>query len=296
MSKPASDYATKIKLSFEYFPARTEKAAATLRRTASVLDAMGPRFTSVTYGALGSNRDASINTIADVQEATAAPVAAHLTCSGATREQIHATADRFWDMGVRSVVALRGDAADDADAVRAYDHASDFVAGLKKRHGFEINVAAFPEGHPETSGPGVDGQSVDIENLKRKADSGADRALCQFCFDDDAFLRYRDRAAAAGIGIEIAPGFLPIMNFRRLVDFSEKCGGTLPQWLWDRFAGYEDDAEATRRIAVDVGARQIERLMAEGVDGFHVFTLNKAALVQDIFRAAGVETRGRLAA
>lgn len=290
-----------LKLSFEYFPARSEKAAENLRRTASLLDAAGPRFASVTYGALGSNRDASFNTIADVQKVTSAPVAAHLTCTGASREEIHTVADRFWEMGVRSIVALRGDAPEAGVSVRGYEHASDFVAGLKQRHDFEINVAAFPEGHPDTSGPGLDGQgldgqAVDIENLKRKADAGADRALCQFCFDDDAFLRYRDRAAAAGIKIEIAPGFLPIMNFRRLVDFSEKCGGTLPQWLWDRFDGYEDDAEATRRIAVEVGAQQIDRLRSAGVDGFHVFTLNKAGLTQEIFRAAGIETRGRIAA
>lgn len=287
---------TELKLSFEYFPARSEKAEANLRRAAAELDAMGPRFTSVTYGALGTSRDVTINSIEIVQKATRAPVAGHLTCTGATQNETHAVADRFWDMGVRSIVALRGDGASEEGAVRGYEHASDFVAGLKKHHDFEINVAAFPEGHPETSGPGIDGQGVDIENLKRKVDAGANRALCQFCFDDDAFLRYRDRAAAAGIDIEIAPGFLPIMNFRRLVDFSEKCGGVLPQWLWDRFEGYEDDADATRRIAVEVGAQQIERLRAAGVDGFHVFVLNKAGLTLDIFRAAGIETRGRIAA
>ncbi|WP_425404316.1 methylenetetrahydrofolate reductase [Hwanghaeella sp.] len=284
---------TELKLSFEYFPARTEKAAATLRRSAAQLDALGPRFASVTYGALGSDTEASLHTIKDVQSVTASPVAAHLTCSGATREEIHATAERFWEMGVRALVALRGDAAEDKDAIRAYDHASGFVAALKQRHGFEVNVAAFPEGHPETSGPGIDGQGRDIENLKRKADAGADRALCQFCFDDDAFLRYRDRAAGAGIGLEVVPGFLPILNFRRLEDFAGKCGGTLPQALRDRFAGHEDDAEATRRIAVEVGAEQIERLRAAGVDGFHVFTLNKAGLTLDIFRAAGIETDSR---
>ncbi len=287
---------SELKLSFEYFPARTDKAAANLRHAAGELDGMSPRFASVTYGALGSNRDASVRTITDIQKATAAPVAAHLTCTGNDRAEIHAMADRFWAMGVRRIVALRGDAAADGAAVRGYEHASDFVAGLKKSHDFDISVAAFPEGHPESSNPGVDGQGLDVENLKRKADVGANRALCQFCFDDDAFLRYRDRAAAAGIGIEIVPGILPIMNFRRLVDFSESCGGTLPQWLRDRFAGHEDDAQATRRIAVEIGAAQIERLRKAGVDGFHVFTLNKAGLTLDIFRAAGIETRGRIAA
>lgn len=284
---------TELNLSFEYFPARSEKAAANLHRAAAALDALSPRFASVTYGALGSDRDASVDTIAAVQSATVAPVAAHLTCSGASRADIHAMADRFWDMGVRSLVALRGDAASDGDVVLGYEHASNFVAGLKERHAFEINVAAFPEGHPETSRPGADGPGRDIENLKRKADAGADRALCQFCFDDDAFLRYRDRAAAAGIEIEIVPGFLPILNFRRLEDFAGKCGGTLPQGLRNSFAGYEDDPDATRRIAVEVGASQIERLRTGGVDGFHVFTLNKAALTLDIFRAAGIETRDR---
>ena len=283
-----TDRAHALKLSFEYFPARSEKAAANLRRTASVLDRVGPRFASVTYGALGSDRDASFDTIAAVQAVTETPIAAHLTCSGATRDEIHGVADRFWEMGVRALVALRGDAASDGKAILAYEHAADFVAGLKQRHEFEINVAAFPEGHPESSGAGTDGPGNDIENLKRKADAGADRALCQFCFDDDAFLRYRDRAAAAGIAIEIAPGFLPIQNFRRLEDFAAKCGGSLPKALRDRFAGYEDDAEATRRIAVEVGAEQIARLTGAGVDGFHVFTLNKAGLVLDILRAAGV--------
>jgi methylenetetrahydrofolate reductase (NADPH) len=218
-------------------------------------------------------------------------VAPHLTCVGASREEVLAIAQDYRRMGVRNLVALRGDAP--AAQVGAdgryrpnrdgFAYASDLVAGLKQLGGFDISVAAYPEGHPESGGV-----EADLQNLKRKVDAGAARAITQFFFDTDVFLRYRDRCAAAGIRASLVPGILPITRFPQLLRFAQRCGASLPDWLHRRFDGLDDDPETRRMIAANVAIEQVQRLRQHGVDEFHFYTLNRAELTYAICHALGL--------
>jgi methylenetetrahydrofolate reductase (NADPH) len=276
-----------VQVSFEFFPPHSEKMEATLWESVQRLKELSPRFVSVTYGADGSTRErthAAVERIVTETDLTAAP---HLTCIGSSRGEIDDIARDYWDMGVRHLVALRGDPPQGSTGYSphpdGYAYASDLVAGLKKVADFDISVAAFPEVHPEASSP-----IADLENLKRKIDAGASRAITQFFFDTDVYLRFRDLAVAAGIDTHIVPGILPITRFPQLQRFAETCGATVPDWLSERFAGLEDDAETRKMIAANVAIEQVRILQSEGVNEFHFYTLNRSELTVAICHALGV--------
>ncbi len=274
-------------VSFEFFPPHSEKAEATLWKSVDRLKALRPRFVSVTYGADGSTRERTHNAVARILRETSLTTAPHLTCVGASRGEIDDIAREYWDMGIRHLVALRGDAPKGAARYEphpdGYAYAADLVEGLKKVGDFEISVAAYPEVHPEA--PDAD---FDLDNLKRKLDAGATRAITQFFFDADVFLRFRDRCAAAGIESPIVPGILPITRFPQLEKFAAACGASVPDWLRAWFKGLDDDAETRQMIAASVAIDQVRRLEAEGIADFHFYTLNRSELAYAICHALGV--------
>jgi methylenetetrahydrofolate reductase (NADPH) len=278
-----------VKVSFEFFPPNTEKMEATLWESIQRLAALDPHFVSVTYGADGSTRERTHAAVERITKETQLTPAPHLTCIDASRGEIDDIAREYWDMGVRHLVALRGDAPKDDQGYvphpDGYAYASDLVEGLRKIADFDISVAAYPEVHPEAPNP-----LADLENLKRKLDAGASRAITQFFFDVDAFLRFRDLCAAAGVESAIVPGILPITRFPQLQRFAEACGASVPTWLHERFAGLEDDAETRQMIAANVAIEQVRKLQSEGIEEFHFYTLNRAELTFAICHALGVRS------
>jgi methylenetetrahydrofolate reductase (NADPH) len=280
-----------VAVSFEFFPPNDDAAAASLWSAVERLAPLRPRFVSVTYGADGSTRSRTHECVLRILRNTDLVVAPHLTCVGAPREDIVGIAQDYWRHGVRHMVALRGDpATGNPDGSRRYDpypggfaYASDLVRGIRAAAPFEISVAAYPEGHPESGTV-----EADLENLERKVDAGANRAITQFFFDNDAFLRYRDRCAARGIRANIVPGILPITRFPQLERFAKRCGATVPEWLSRRFDGLDDDPETRRMIAAHVAIEQVRELRAHGVEEFHFYTLNRAELTYAICHALGV--------
>ena len=276
-------------VSFEFFPPNTPKMEETLWASISRLAYLKPRFVSVTYGADGSTRSRTHAAVRRIFEETDLTPAPHLTCIGASRGEIDDIAREYWQMGVRHLVALRGDPPKDVSNYRphpdGYAYASDLVAGLNRIGDFEISVAAYPETHPEARN-----SQTDLDHLKRKLDAGATRAITQFFFDAELFLRFRDRCAAAGIDSSIVPGILPITRFPQLTRFANQCGATVPKWLERRFDGLEDDAETRQLIAASVAIDLADRLSAEGVEEFHFYTLNRAKLTVAICHALGLRT------
>jgi len=287
MSKPTIE---NVKVSFEFFPPHSEKMQETLWNSIQRLESLCPDFVSVTYGADGSTRERTHDVVERIVNETELTAAPHLTCIDATRGEIDDIAREYWDMGIRHLVALRGDPPKDAGEYTpspdGYAYASDLVAGLRKVADFDISVAAYPEVHPEAPSP-----LFDIDNLKRKLDAGASRAITQFFFDTDVFLRFRDLCATAGIESSIVPGILPITRLPQLTRFAEQCGATVPQWLSERFAGLEGDDETRRLIAASVAIEQVRKLQAEGIDEFHFYTLNRSELTFAICHALGVRPK-----
>lgn len=281
-------------VSFEFFPPGDEAMAQTLWQSVQRLAPLRPSFVSVTYGADGSTRERTHQFVQRVLSETDLCVAPHLTCVGASRAEVLQIAQEYWQLGVRHLVALRGDApAGNLSSEGRYQphpegfaYASDLVGGLRQVGSFEVSVAAYPEGHPESGG--VD---ADLENLKRKVDAGAGRAITQFFFETDFFLRYRDRCAAAGIKASIVPGILPITRFPQLLRFASRCGATVPDWLRARFDGLDDDPDTRRMIAANVAIEQVQRLRQYGVEEFHFYTLNRAELTYAICHALGLRPR-----
>ena len=277
-------------VSFEFFPPHSEKMEATMWQSIDRLSALEPSFVSVTYGADGSTRERTHNAVERIIKETDLTAAPHLTCVGASRGEIDDIAREYWDMGIRHLVALRGDAPKDADRYEphpdGYAYASDLVDGLKKIGDFEISVAAYPEVHPEA--PSAE---FDLDNLKRKLDAGATRAITQFFFDSNAFLDFRDRCAATGIDAPIVPGILPITRFAQMTKFAAQCGTSVPDWLRERFEGLDDDPETRNLIAASVAIEQVRRLQAEGVDEFHFYTLNRSELTVAICHALGIRSK-----
>ena len=276
------------KVSFEFFPPKTEAAEAALWKTVERLAPLNPEFVSVTYGADGSTRERTHQVIARLLEDTALSAVPHLTCVGAPRAEIDAIADSYWDLGVRSLVALRGDPEGGAEAEyqphpEGYAYASDLVSGLLERHPFELFVGAYPETHPQAVS-----SEADLENLRRKVDAGGHRAITQFFFDNTCYLRFRDRVAAAGIEVELIPGILPVTNFNTLVRFAGACGATIPKSLARLFEGLDEDPTTRQLIAAHVAVNQAEALRREGVDDFHFYTLNRADLSFAVCHALGV--------
>jgi methylenetetrahydrofolate reductase (NADPH) len=279
-----------VAVSFEFFPPATEAMTRTLWASIERLAPLDPAFVSVTYGADGSTRERTHATVQRLRRETGLEVAAHLTCVGAGRGEVDDIARLYWDEGVRHLVALRGDAPASAGkhAVhpQGYAYAADLVAGLKRVADFEISVAAHPEIHPEAPYP-----QFDLDNLKRKVDAGATRAITQYFFDTDVFLRFLDKASAAGIGVPIVPGILPVTNFRQVLRFSRACGANVPRWMADLFEGLDDDAETRRLVAATVTAEQVRALHFHGIRDFHFFTLNRADLTYAICHILGVRRR-----
>jgi methylenetetrahydrofolate reductase (NADPH) len=277
----------KTTVSFEFFPPNTEAMEITLWNSIKHLSVLEPRFASVTYGADGSTRERTHAAVARMRKETKLTAAPHLTCIGASQGEIDDIARQYWDMGVRHLVALRGDPPKDVPQYTPYPggyaYASDLVAGLKRVADFDISVAAFPEVHPEAASA-----EVDLDNLKRKMDAGASRAITQFFFDVDLYLRFRDRCAGAGIESTIVPGILPITRFPQLTNFAEQCGATVPDWLSHRFDGLDDDPDTRKLIAASVAIEQVQLLQKEGIDEFHFYTLNRSELTFAICHALGV--------
>jgi methylenetetrahydrofolate reductase (NADPH) len=273
-------------LSFEFFPPRTEALETQLWTCIRRLEPLRPRFVSVTYGAGGSTQARTHATVARIVRETTLTPAAHLTCVGAECGAVDDVARSYWDAGVRHVVALRGDVpggGDYAPHPGGYAYAADLVAGLKRIAAFEISVAAYPEVHPSAASG-----AADIENLKRKLDAGATRAITQYFFDTDVFLRFLDRALAAGITAPIVPGIMPVTNFAQAAKFSASSGTAVPDWLARMFEGTEDDPETRRMVAAVVAAEQVRLLQANGVDEFHFYTLNRPDLTYAIAHILGV--------
>jgi methylenetetrahydrofolate reductase (NADPH) len=288
-----------VAVSFEFFPPNDDAMGRQLWAAIGRLAPLQPKFVSVTYGADGSTRARTHDCVMRMLRETDLCVAPHLTCIGASQEEVLSIAQNYWRQGIRHMVALRGDlpgvdtpgaaaagiARPDATAC-GFAHASDLVKGLAGIGGFDLSVAAYPEGHPESGSV-----AADVENLKRKIDAGANRAITQFFFDTDAFLRYRDRCAAAGIRINIVPGILPITRFPQLLRFADRCGASIPDWLRRRFDGLDDDADTRRMIAAHVAIEQVHRLQEHGVEEFHFYTLNRAELTYAICHAMGLRPR-----
>ncbi|MCC7275168.1 MAG: methylenetetrahydrofolate reductase [Alphaproteobacteria bacterium] len=276
-----------VAVSFEFFPPKTAEMEARLWETVQRLAPLSPRFVSVTYGAGGSTRERTHATVARIRRETALEPAAHLTCVGATRAEIDEVARTYWAAGIRHVVALRGDAPADAGRYQphpgGYAYAADLVAGLKRVADFEVTVAAYPETHPEAVSP-----AADLDNLKRKIDAGATRAVTQFFFDPDVYFRFRDRATAAGIAVPIVAGILPVTNFGQVRKFAGACGAAVPGWLGALFEGLDDDPETRRLVAATVVAEQVRALRAGGVGEYHFYTLNRADLTFAICHILGV--------
>jgi len=270
-------------VSFEFFPPKNDAMEASLWNAIERLAPLKPRFASVTYGAGGSTRERTHSTIMRMRRETDLEPASHLTCVSATREEIDDIARKYWDAGIHHIVALRGDPPEGADNYEPYPggyaYALDLVEGLKKVADFEISVAAYPEVHP--AAPSAE---FELEYLKRKIDAGAARAITQFFFEADSFLRFRDRLDKAGARIELVPGILPITNFAQAAKFAKMCGAGIPKWMQELYEGLDDDPEQRRLVAATHAAELCRRLQAEGVEHFHFYTLNRAELTWAICR------------
>lgn len=277
-----------IEVSFEFFPPKTEKMEEALWLAVKRLAPLAPEFVSVTYGAGGSTRERTHTTVSRIIKETALRPAAHLTCVDATREEVDQVARAYYAAGVRHIVALRGDPASGVGAAYSphpggYKNAADLVAGLKKIGNFEISVGGYPEKHPES--PSL---QADMDNLKAKVDAGADRIITQFGFDNAHYLRFLERARAAGIWIPITPGIVPIHSFRQVAGFAVRAGASVPAWLARRFEGLDEDPETSRMVAAAVATEQVMDLVDEGIKTFHFYTLNRADLVYAICHLLGL--------
>lgn len=276
-----------IKVSFEFFPPGSDAMAQTLWESMLRLAPLSPRFVSVTYGADGSTRERTHGLVSRVQSETPLTPAPHLTCIGASRGEIDDIARGYLDEGIKHIVALRGDkprdVADYTPHPDGYAYAADLVAGLRRIGDFDISVAAYPEVHPEARSAGDD-----LDNLRRKVDAGANRAITQFFFDVDHYLRFRDACVQAGIGVPIVPGILPITRFSQMLRFADMCGTQVPAWLHQQFDGLDDDVETRNLVSASVAIDMVNRLRREGVDEFHFYTLNRAQLTLAICHTLGV--------
>ena len=276
-----------IAVSFEFFPPKTEKMAETLWESVKTLEPLEPRFVSVTYGAGGSTRERTHATVERILKETSLTPAAHLTCVGASKGEIDDIARDYWELGVRNIVALRGDAPEPGSKYQphpqGYRDACELVAGLKAVAPFDISIAAYPEMHPDSST-----RAFDLENLKRKVDAGADRAITQFFFSADCFLRFRDKVAVVRPGVEVVPGILPVSNVATTRRFAGQCGAAIPEWMDRLFEGLDELPQARQLVAATVAGELCGQLYAGGVRHFHFYTLNRAELAYAICHLLGV--------
>lgn len=290
----ASPLPRDVQVSFEFFPPRTPQMEQNLWVCVERLATLHPSYVSVTYGAGGSTRERTHATLVRLRQETALEPAAHLTCVGASRDEIDGIARHYWQSGIRHIVALRGDPPEGSDRYLphpdGYPYAVDLVAGLKRVADFDISVAAYPETHPEALSP-----EADLDNLKRKIDAGASRAITQFFFDVDVYFRFVERAEKAGITVPIIPGILPVTNFAQVVKFAGSCGASIPSWMPDLFAGLDSDPDTRRLVAAAVAVEQCRALHAGGVKNFHFYTLNRADLTFAICHVLGVRPLDHMA-
>lgn len=266
-----------VKVSFEFFPPSSEKMEAILWASIKKLEALNPSFVSVTYGAGGSTRERTHNTVKRIIDETSLRPAAHLTCVGATKEEVNSVIRDYWKAGVRHIVALRGDAPDGSDGYKphqgGYANAEELVSGIRGVGDFDISVAAYPEIHPDSKN-----LAADLDNLKRKIDAGATRAITQFFFEADGYFRFLDHCQSYGIDVPIVPGILPVSNFKTLSSFASKTGASIPAWMGDMFAGLDDRPETRALVAATLAGELCRKLYAGGVRDFHFYTLNRAEL------------------
>ena len=279
----------KLKVSFEFFPPKNEEMETALWESVERLAPLNPSFVSVTYGAGGSTRERTHNTVAKIVKQTSLKPAAHLTCVAATKVEIDSVIRDYRSAGVRHIVALRGDPQTGAGTSYVphpggYAYTPDLIKGIKDIGDFEISVSAYPEGHPESAS-----LDADIEILKRKVDAGATRAITQFFFENDFYFRYLDKVHAAGIDIPVVPGIIPVLNFKQAASFATRCGTHVPQWLADRFEGLDNDPATRKLIAAAIAAEQAIDLVDRGVTDLHFYTMNKADLVFAICHLVGVK-------
>ncbi|MGH1417505.1 MAG: methylenetetrahydrofolate reductase [NAD(P)H] [Hyphomicrobiaceae bacterium] len=280
-----------IDVSFEFFPPKNEAMEKKLWAAVERLAPLDPSFVSVTYGAGGSTRERTHTTVERLVKQTHMRPAAHLTCVDASREDVKAVAQGYWDAGVRHIVALRGDPAGGVGSVYeptpgGFANAAELVAGLKDVGDFEISVAGYPELHPES-----DTLEADLDNLKRKVDAGADRIITQFVFDNSYYLRFVERVRNAGIWVPVIPGIVPIHNYRQVSGFASKTGASMPSWMARRFEGLDDDPQTSHLVAASVAAEQVMDLVDEGIKRFHFYTLNRADLVYATCHLLGLRAR-----
>ncbi len=288
--RAASD---KVNVSFEFFPPKDDASEQRLWESIQKLEPLSPDFVSVTYGAGGSTRTRTHRTVERMVKESGFKPAAHLTCVDATRSEIDKIAQDFWDVGVRHIVALRGDPAAGigqayVPAANGYAYSSDLVEGLKKIADFEISVSAYPERHPESG----DWQT-EIDNLKRKVDAGATRAITQFFFSPDVFWRFQDRVLDAGIDIPIVPGLMLQPNFKGLKRMADMCGVCVPDWYAELFEGLNKDAATRTLLTASLVSELIAELHDRGVRDFHLYTLNRAEIASSVSRVLGLHHRGR---
>ncbi|MCK5285132.1 MAG: methylenetetrahydrofolate reductase [NAD(P)H] [Alphaproteobacteria bacterium] len=278
-------------ISFEFFPPKTEKSTEMLWKTVAELATLDPKFMTVTYGAGGSTRDGTVNTIEQIMEQTNIPTGSHLTFINTPKEELHSYIDELWNKNIHHIIALRGDMPDnlqwplDSDG-DYFQYTSDFVEGLKKWHAFEISVGCYPEKHPDA--PSLE---ADIQALKLKCDAGADRALTQFFFENDKYYSFVDKCRVAGIDTPICPGLVPIHDFKSLVRFAKNCNANIPDWLHEKFDGLEDKPEEAMKIATDLLVEQTLDLAGNGVKHFHFYTLNKVNIIREACTALGYKIK-----
>lgn len=276
-----------VNVSFEFFPPKTPKMEETLWASIKTLEGLKPKFVSVTYGAGGSTRERTHNTVRRIVEETGLAPAAHLTCVGATRDEVDEVIQDYWDAGVRSIVALRGDPPEGASRYEphpgGYANAEELVAGIKAIGDFDISVGAYPEQHPDSAT-----LAADLDNLKRKVDAGADRAITQFFFEPDQYFRFLDHCQSYGIDVPILPGILPVTNFTTLNRFAAVAGASVPAWLGDLFDGLDERPQTRQLVAATVAGEMVRRLYAGGVRDFHFYTLNRAELTYAICHMLGI--------
>jgi methylenetetrahydrofolate reductase (NADPH) len=285
-----------LHVSFEFFPPKTGEMEQALWDCVERLAPLCPQFVSVTYGAGGSTRERTHSTVSRLVRETRLKPAAHLTCVGASKQDIDAVVRGYHEAGVRHIVALRGDASGGPGTAyeahpEGYQSTADLVAGIGAIGDFEVSVSAYPEKHPESRD-----FDADIDVLKAKVDAGATRAITQFFFDNEVYLRFLDRVRAKGIAIPIIPGIVPVQNFKQTAGFAARCGASIPFWLAERFSGLENDPTTRRLIAAAVAAEQVLDLLDRGIRDFHFYTMNKADLVYAICHLIGLRPETEAAA
>lgn len=289
--RPSRSGCPDISVSFEFFPPASAEMEVTLWGSIKRLAPLGPNFVSVTYGAGGSTRERTHATVSRILKETAIKPAAHLTCVAAAREEIDAVVSAYWEIGVRHIVALRGDPQGGPGTkfcphTKGYATSAELVAGIKRLGDFEVFVSTYPEGHPESPSP-----DADIDVLKAKIDAGATRAITQFFFENESYLRFLDKARARGIHIPIIPGIVPVQSFKQTANFAQRAGASVPNWLADRFEGLDNDPETRKLVAATVAAEQVLDLVDHGIKEFHFYTMNRADLVYAICHLLGLRPK-----